>query len=242
MKKYRLYFKLNLMPSRFISLAIIDEHVLFRKTLRQFLLDQTNINCVIQASDFAELLSKLRVTQIDVLLMDSMVPELNGIGAGKMLRAEFPSVKIILLSASKDLPIICDLMDCGIHGLISKSEEPEELLQAIQAVSEGRIYRNRLFTEVLYCNKQSSIGVKSRHGGSAITLSEREKRILNLIWEEKSNREIADELYLGVRSIEKIRQDLKEKIAVKSTIGLIKFAIQERIIWIGAKDPGLVRL
>jgi len=82
-----------------------------------------------------------------------------------------------------DMNLISDLLDGGIHGYILKSEEPEELLQAIRVVADNRLYRNKVFTEALYWNKQNDI--KTFAGKSSLTLNEREKKILQLIWEEK---------------------------------------------------------
>jgi DNA-binding NarL/FixJ family response regulator len=227
------------MLSRPINLAIVDDHVLFRKTLKAFLSDQENFNVTVQAADMFDLLNKLRTTSIDVLLMDIFLPELNGNEALKGIRSEYPAVKIIVLSMSTDLDLISDLLDAGIHGYISKGDEPEELLQAIRAVADNRIYRNRIFTEALYWNKQNNI--RSHLEKSDKSLNEREKKILQLIWEEKSNKEIADELFLGVRSVEKIRQDLKEKIGVRSTVGLLKYAISHRIIGVNSRRTDLIR-
>jgi DNA-binding NarL/FixJ family response regulator len=110
-----------------------------------------------------------------------------------------------------------------------------ELIRAILSVAENKIYRSRLFTEVLYWNKQVNIKRDSASGN--ITLSDREKEILQLLWEEKSNKEIASQLFLSIRSIEKIKQDMKEKLEVKSTIGLLKCAINKQIININARLP-----
>jgi DNA-binding NarL/FixJ family response regulator len=227
------------MLSRPINLAIVDDHVLFRKTLKAFLSDQENINVIVQAADILDLLHKLRTASIDVLLMDIFLPELNGNDALKAIRSEYPTVKIIVLSMSTDMDLISDLLDAGIHGYISKGDEPEELLQAIRAVADNRIYRNRLFTEALYWNKQNNI--KSHVEKFNVSLNEREKKILQLIWGEKSNKEIAEELFLGIRSVEKIRQDLKEKLGAKSTVGLLKYAIDNRIIGVHSRSSNLIR-
>jgi len=216
------------MQSRTIQIALVDDHSLFRKTLTHFLSGQNNLEVVIQATDVPDLFSKLRNFKAEILLMDIFMPKMDGTEALKILRQEFPSLKILVLSMSTDIGLVCDLLEAGIHGYISKSDEPENLLHAIFSASDGRIYRNRLFTEALYWNRQSSI--KSHTDGAVAFLNEREKRIVQLIWEEKSNKEIADELFLGVRSVEKIRQDIKEKIGVKSTVGLLKYAIEKRII------------
>ena len=225
-------YNYNLMLSRPINLAIVDDHTLFRKTLKSFLSEQKNINVSVQASGIFDLLVKLKVAPVDILLMDLFLPEINGSDALEAIRREYPRMTILVLSMSTDLALISDLMDMGIHGYISKADEPEELLKAIQAVAENRIYRSRLFTEALYWSRQNNMRSFS-HNTSTVLLNEREKKMLQLIWEEKSNKEIADELFLGVRSVEKLRQDLKEKIGVKSTVGLLKYAIKRRVIGIG---------
>lgn len=214
--------------SKPINLAIVDDHALFRKTLRNFLSEQKNINVSIQASDIFELFNKLKDTSVDVLLMDIFMPDMNYKDVLKTIMCEYTNIKILVLSVSNDLDLISDLLDFGIYGYISKADEPEDLLQAIIAVSENKMYRNGLLTEALYWKKQNNI--RAYMEKAMVNLDEREKKILKLIWEEKSNREIAGELFLGVRSIEKIRQDIKEKIGAKSTVGVLKYAINKKII------------
>jgi len=221
-----------------INLAIVEDHALFRKTLKNFLLAQDRINVSIQASNISDLLYKLKTVSADVLLMDIFLPELIGNEVLKAIRSEYSALKIILLSMSTDMELISHLLEAGIHGYISKADEPEELLQAIRAVAENRIYRNRIFTEALYWNKQNNI--KSPVEKPFVHFNEREKKMLQLIWAEKTNKEIADDLFLGVRSVEKIRQDMKEKIGVRSTVGLLKYAIHHRIIGVNARQENLI--
>jgi DNA-binding NarL/FixJ family response regulator len=187
---------------------------------------------VIQASGMPDLLEKLKSYAVEIVLMDLFMPGLHGSDAVKSVHSEYPHIKILVLSMSNDLDLISELLDSGIHGYISKADEPDELVKAIQVVSEDRIYHNKIFTEALYRNKQNKIRTYTEGG---IVLNEREKRVIQLLWEEKSNKEIGDELFLGVRSVEKIRQDIKEKIGAKSTVGLLKYAISKKII--GATTP-----
>jgi DNA-binding NarL/FixJ family response regulator len=222
-----------------VNLAIVDDHSLFRKTLKNFLSEQENIQVVIQASDVFDLLSKLKTAKADVLILDVFMPELNGNEALKMIRTEYSALKIVVLSMSTDMNLISDMLESGIHGYISKADEPEELLLAIAASSDGRIYRNKLLTEALYWNTRNNI--RGYMDEPPVSLNEREKKILTLIWEEKSNKEMADELFLGVRSVEKIRQDMKEKLGVKSTVGLLKYAIHKKIIGVKALNAESIR-
>jgi DNA-binding NarL/FixJ family response regulator len=220
------------------TLAIVDDHALFRKVLKNYLSEQRNVHVAVQASNMFELFTRLKNYSVDMVLLDVFMPGTNGFDAIKSLHEEYPSLKILVLSMSVDMDLISDMLDMGIYGYISKADEPEELLLAIKSVSENRIYRNRLFTEALYWNKQNNI---NGFPESSTSINEREQRILQLIWEEKSNKEIADELFLGVRSVEKIRQDLKEKVGAKSTIGLLKYAIRKKLIKGDVRLPNLIK-
>jgi len=221
-----------------LSLAIVDDHALFRKTLTNYLSEQQNIFVSLQAPDIFDLLDKLKRTSVDILVMDIFLPKLNGNDALKMIKDEHPGLKIVILSMSTDMYIISDLLEEGIHAYISKADEPEELIRAIEAVSENRIYRNRVFTDALYWSRQNI--KKPVTAGTQVHLNDREEKILQLIWEEKSNKEIADVLFLGTRSIEKIRQDMKEKLGVRSTVGLLKYAINKRIISAVPHKSGII--
>lgn len=216
------------MPSKVISLAIAADAGLFRKMLRNYLSDVGNIIVTFQALDVPDLFNKLKDVSIDMLILDISIsrPDFNSVL--KKLRMDYPAIKIIVLSECVDLQVISKLLDIGIHGYVSKADETEELFQAIATISENKIYRNKLFTEALYWNRQQNIATSSN--SYTITLSEREIKILQLLWKEKSNKEIADQLFLGVRSIEKIRQEMKMKLGVRSTIGLFKYGITEGII------------
>jgi|SRR5580692_9998036 DNA-binding NarL/FixJ family response regulator len=227
------------MLSKTINLAIVDDHALFRKTLGAFLPKQENIQVVFQASDIFDLMTQLKESPIDVLILKMFLPEFNGNDALKMIHSEYPCIRILVLLVNIDFNLISELPEAGIHGYISNADDPDDLIQAIHAAADDRIYRNKIFTDILYWNKQKS--VRNYIVNSNPHLSEREKKILQLIWEEKSNKEISVELFLGVRSVEKIRQDMKEKIGVKSTVGLLKYAINRQIIHLNTLKNGMVR-
>jgi DNA-binding NarL/FixJ family response regulator len=211
-----------------VKLAIVDPHLLFGKILRKYLWEQKHFNVAIHSPDFEELIRMKEDTGIDVLVADVLCSSQYSMESLRKIRVRHPDIKVVVLSMCMDLPLISDLLEMGIHGYISKADDPEELIQAIQAASENRIHRNRLYTEALYWKSHNN--AKKFTEGAFFSLSEREKRILQLLWEEKSNKAIANELFLGLRSVEKIRQDMKEKVGVKSTIGLLKYAINKKII------------
>jgi DNA-binding NarL/FixJ family response regulator len=104
------------MQSRTIQIALVDDHSLFRKTLTHFLSGQNNLEVVIQATDVPDLFSKLRNFKAEILLMDIFMPKMDGTEALKILRQEFPSLKILVLSMSTDIGLVCDLLEAGIQG------------------------------------------------------------------------------------------------------------------------------
>lgn len=220
------------MPSNNINVAIVDDHTLFRKILKDYLSESDNIKVVIQSPDIPDLLAKLKDNTIHVLILDIFMPVMNGHEAVPIITAAYPEIKILVLTMCTDIGLLSDLLEAGVYGIISKAEEPEQLLRAIVSLSEQRIYRSKLFTEVMYWNKQHTI----QHHANLPSgfLDKREKEILHLLWEEKSNKEIADHLYLSIRSIEKIRQHMKEKLGVTSTVGLLKYAINNKIIGVNS--------
>lgn len=216
------------MQSKSVNLAVIDKQTLFGEMLAIYLQDHNHIKTIIHAPDVHILLDRLKGSPLDILIMDLFTQTLKSEEIVKIVRKEFPDAKLLVLSMCADLYFISELLDLGIHGYVLKTAEPEELFQAIIAASTGRIYRNKIFTEALYFNKQDNIA--KDQAAIAESLSDREKKILQLIWEEQSNKDIADQLFLGSRSVEKIRQRMKEKLGVRSTVGLLKYGLKEKII------------
>ena len=215
------------MQSNAIKLAIVDDHTLFRKALKNYLFEHGNIQVVIQSHDIPDLLNKLKTTPVHLLLMHIFLPQLNECEAIKAIKHEYPDIKILVLSMSTDMDLLSELLELGVFGILTQADEPDELIHAITSLSNGKIYRSRLLTEVMYWNRQYD---NNKTTDIITSLSEREKQVLQLLWEEKSNKEIARQIFLGTRSVEKIRQDMKKKLGVKSTIGLFKYAITNKMI------------
>lgn len=210
-----------------IKLGIADGHRLFCEVLKNFFAHHPRIHTVFD-TDESNLLATLETSPIDVLLLEIVTPGMKGIETLKAIRNLYPDLKVIILSMATDLQLVDELFDIGIHAYISKADEPDNLLQAIISATEDKIYRNKILTDALYYNRRENL--KRQGKNTVVDLDEREKKILQMLWEEKSNQEIAKEFFLGVRSIEKIRRALKEKIGTKSSIGLIKYALNNRII------------
>jgi DNA-binding NarL/FixJ family response regulator len=210
-----------------IKVGIADDYTLFRKTLADYISQQPDISVTLQATNAQELFTQLKTTAVDLLVMDLFLRESNVLDTLQFIRTNFADIKIIILSDCTDLELISTLLDVGIHAYISKADEPDNLMHAIRAVHENKIYRNKFFTEALYWNKQHTVTDTTKR---KVMLDDREKKVIQLMWEEKSNKEIADTIFLSVRSVEKIRQDMKEKIGAKTVAGIFKYALRYKLI------------
>lgn len=211
-----------------ILIGLLDDHTIFRKAMANYLNTQNNIEVAEQASSPEEFLNKTKSKHVDILVTDLYMPGVSGADVVKMISQQEYKPRILFLSMCTDPKIISALLDEGIYGFISKGDEPEELIKAINSAYNNRIYRNNHFTEALYWNNE-----KNKLSGpvqSRVELDEREKQIIQLLWQEKSNKEIAEEIFLSTRSVEKIRQNLKTKLGVKSTVGVFKYAIRQGFI------------
>jgi|GEM_PF-495977 len=210
------------------KLALLDRHALFRKSLESFLSSRPGLQVVLDTGDHFQLFESLKHTPIDILVFDAGMPHADAVEVIQEMRRTYSRMKIIVLSQSTSVQFVNGLVNLGIHAYVCKTDEPESLLQAIADVSKNRIHRNKLFTEALYWDRQ--VDELAEPGNAPSLLDSRERAIIRLMWEEKSNKEIADLLFLSIRSIEKIRQDIKEKLQVKTTVGMFKYALNHHII------------
>lgn len=211
-----------------IKLAIANSYPLFRETVKCYLEIHEDINVVFDVSDLQQLLNNLEISDVEVLLVDIYLPLFQEKEALKIIREKYPKINILVLTIFNDDTAVENLLDFGVRGFISATDNPGDLIRAIRIVSSNQLYRNSLLTNALY--KLRELDESSRTGRKKVLLNDREKGVLRMLWEEKMNKEIANEIYLSIRSVEKIKQDMKEKLGIKSTVGLLKYAIEEQII------------
>ena len=212
-----------------IKIAIVDDHNLFRKALRNLLSAVDDLEVVMEATNGHELLEKLHLNKdIDIILLDLCMPGLDGRDTLQLLHDNHPHVKVIVLSMQIDVKTVSGLLNVGIYGYIPKEAELSELVEAIRGASRGLLYQNRILTDALYW--KTNHGLKGNFGRNGHYINEKHKKILQLLWQEKTTQEIADEVFLSVSAVDKIKQQLKEKTGAKTTVGLIKYGIEKSII------------
>ena len=209
-------------------ICIADDHTIFRKALKEVISNKEGIAVAFDAENGEELIRKLPGQQVDIVLLDLFMPIVSGKEAILYLKDHYPDVKIIVISACQDLAIINNVLEMGVHAYISKAADVQELWDAIDQVKNNRLYENKLLKQTLYWQAHQRLTQNDVY--RQIKYNTTHQKLLELLWQEKSTQEIAHELFMSVSSIEKLKQQLKEKIGAKSTIGLIKYALTKNII------------
>jgi DNA-binding NarL/FixJ family response regulator len=205
-----------------ISLAITDDQVIILNGLQKILADVPNIEITGIYNNGEELLEGLAKQQPDVLLLDIQMPGKSGIELSAIITKTYRNIKIIALTNIDVIAQIKKILQQGVMGYLLKDASPEKIVRAIETVYAG----DQFIQEELKQQLLSSLSVSN----AKQIVTRREKEILQLIVDEFTNQEIADKLYLSLRTVENHRNNLLQKLDVKNTAGLVKVAIQEGLV------------
>ncbi len=207
------------------KIMIVDDHGMVRKGL-QLLLDQQNeLEVVGEASDGREAVDKARQLKPDVILMDISMPNLNGIDATKEIKEECPEAKIIALSAYRHRCFITDMLKAGVSGYILKDGIADELIRAIRTVIAGEQYLSPKVAKIVIDEYLTDRSNSNTPLASILTTKERE--LIQLLAENKSNKEAARLLHVSVKTIDARRRTAMSKLGIDGIADLTKFAIRE---------------
>lgn len=213
-----------------VNVLVADDHKIFRDGIRALLREARNISVVATAGDGEEVLEKLKKIKPDIVLMDINMPGCNGIEATRIIKAKYPAIKILALTMHEEDRYIVDMMDAGASGYILKNTGAEELVSAIRAVSVGDSCLSKEVSDKLLTYIVRSNGSAPKKYSNGVSLTEREKEVLKLIAEEQSNREIAARLFISLRTVDTHRRNLLQKLKLKNTASLVKYAIKNGLV------------
>jgi len=210
-----------------IDLAIIDDHKLFISGLRSLIQNFPDFNILFEAHDGTELVRKLQSKyKPQLILLDLSMPVMNGFDTAEWLIANYPQIKIVVLSMLDDEEKALKLIKSGVQGYLLKDVEPEEFRTALNIVASGGFFYPDFITRCL---------VKQLHrpedkSASQTRLNSRELEFLRLTGTELTYKEIADKLCVSARTVDGYRDHLFEKLQVKSRVGLVMYAIKNNLI------------
>jgi two-component system nitrate/nitrite response regulator NarL len=209
-----------------IKILLVDDHPVVRKGLHSCLSNRENIKVVGEASEGREAIQKVKELEPDIVLMDLNMPGMDGLTVTETVRKEFPQTKVLVLSMHSNREYVLRIVKAGARGYILKDAPPDELVRAIESVNNGDAFFSPTVARIAlnqYVSESDETDPLSR-------LSDREREVLVHIAEGLSNKEIAQMLGIGVRTIETHRERVMRKLDIHSVAGLTKFAIAHGLI------------
>ena len=211
-----------------IKVILVDDHEIIRDGIKALLKGANGIEIVGEAENGREAIEILENGGIDLVLMDISMPVMNGIDATKYISKNFSEVKVMVLSMHDDESHIINMLKAGAVGYIFKNIGKVKLIEAINAVSSGDNFFAKEASQRIMEHFMQNKGHEKKNGSlkDIERLTDREKEVLRLIAEEYTNQEIADKLFLSPRTIDTHRRNLLQKLKVKNTAGLVKFAMK----------------
>ena len=208
---------------------IVDDHTLLRAGLRALLAQDPSIEIVGEAADGRDAVRAVGQLAPHLVLMDLTMPGMNGIEAVTEIKRRYPDVRILVMTLHKTEDFIHASLKAGADGYILKDATHEELRVAIRSVLQGKTYLSMDVSGKVVSGYLG--GGKSSSGSSVFdTLTHREREILKLVAEGKSNKAIAEFLSLSVKTVEKHRSNLMSKLDVHNSAGLTAFAIEKGLL------------
>lgn len=215
------------MAEKNINIIIVDDHEIFRNGLKMVLNRLKYVNILAEASNGKEFLELLPDHHPDIVLMDIEMPVMNGIEATEKAMKEYPGLKIIALTMFNDDEYIQSMIDAGVKGFLIKNIKKDILDRALQEVSNGGNYYSQELMQ-FFTRRLTKEDDKSKE--DELNITKREKEILQLMAEGMNNKEIADSLFVSERTIIGHKSNLLAKTGCKNTIGLLAYAIKNKLV------------
>lgn len=210
-----------------IRVLLVDDHAMFREGVRSLLTSYDDIEVVGEATNGKEALEKVSHLNPDVVLMDIAMPVMGGIEAARRIQKESPGAKILTLTQYEDSEYILTVLRVGVKGYIPKIATAIELVSAIRTVYKGDSYLYPSATTALIEEYLVQVGGEKN---DYERLTDREREILQLVAEGRANREIAEMLFISVKTVLRHRSDIMNKLGLHNRTELIKYAISKGLI------------
>ncbi len=212
-----------------IRILIVDDHGIVRKGLRLQLEQREQFEVLGEASDGREAVRMTEELAPDVVIMDIAMPNLNGIDAAAQMVKRNPDIKVIILSMHSDESYLTRALTAGVKGYLLKESADLDLLRAVQAVAQGKVFFSPAIANTLledYMRQMQQRGLKDSYE----LLTDREKEILQLLAEGKTNKEVATTLDLSTYTVETHRTHIMQKLNLHSSAEIVLYAVRKKII------------
>jgi DNA-binding NarL/FixJ family response regulator len=206
---------------------IVDDHPLFCKGLRQVIQDDPRFQLVGEAGDGETAWRLIQAEKPDVAVLDINLPKLTGLQVARNLQRARLRTRVIILTMLKEEDLINQALDAGVHGFLLKENAVTDILNAITAAAEGRHYLSPEISGFLVRHREKA-GALAAHQPGLQDLTKAERRVLKLVAEKKTSREIAAELFISPRTVEAHRANICTKLDLHGSHSLLQFALENR--------------
>lgn len=235
-----------------LRILVVDDHIVVRTGLKALLATQADISVVSEAANGQEAIDKVKEHQADVIIMDISMPVMDGIEATRRIIAHDPSAKILALTVHEDKQFFFSMLAAGARGYISKQAAPQELVAAIQHVASGAIFLQpdqatwlveeyrRLAHEASkprHATPTIPAALAATEANQAAMLSHREVQVVELVAAGLTTPEIAQQLHLSPKTVSRHRERIMQKLNVRSSVELVKFALRSGIANLDISPP-----
>ncbi|MCF6184240.1 MAG: response regulator transcription factor [Bacteroidales bacterium] len=214
-----------------IKIILVDDHQIVRDGIKALLSDSLNIKVIGEVKNAYELFDLLKTQIPDIVLLDVSLPTMSGIEVSKILSSHFPKIKKLMLSMYTSEDFIFNAIKSGVNGYLPKNITRNELLKAINEVSDGREYFSKTISDTILKSYLKSAKYGNNVSDDKLRkLTKRENEILLYVVEGLHNKDIAEKLNISIRTVETHKTNIMHKLNLNGTVDLVKFAIKNNII------------
>lgn len=215
---------------KMIKIILVDDHRIVRDGIRSLLEGKQTMSVIGEAGDGYEMLSLVQENKPDIVLMDINLPKISGIETTRLLKKEFPEIKVLILSMYTNEDFVFNAIQAGADGYLEKNTTKLELGEAIENICQGREYFSKKITEIILKGSisRNKMGLTPEKPVKEL-LSARELEVLTQVVEGASNAEISERLCISIRTVETHKTHIMKKLGVSSVVELVKFALKNNL-------------
>lgn len=210
------------------KVLLADDHTILREGLRMVLDAQPQITVVGEASDGREAVEMAETLRPDVVVMDIAMPNLNGLDATRQIKKRWPEIRVVILTMHENQQYLMQIVKAGATGAVLKRSAGTELLTAIKAAARGQSYFSPSIASMML--EDYRLRLRDEGIDDPEVLTEREREVLQLVAEGLTNQEIADALFVSIKTVQTHRSHIMEKLGVHDRTELVKYAIRTGMV------------
>lgn len=214
-----------------IKIILADDHLIVRDGIKALLKSEPELEIIGETDNGEELIQMVEKTKPDIVLMDISMTGMSGIEATKILKTEKKTqTKVLILSMFVNEEFVINAVKAGADGYLPKNTNKDELITAVYTICEGRNFYGELVSKILVQSLLKKVKEEEEDSAQQETLTKRELEILKFVAEGMTNQEIADSLFISIRTVESHKNHIMQKMGFNSMVDLVKYALKNKII------------